>query len=151
MGKPLDHRTFIILRELPGSPDHAFRFWAEHDLKRLWTSCHPTWTVLEDSFDFRLGGCETVRWRMPDGVEQGFVAHVLDIAPAERLIYAYAMTANDVPISSSLVTIELAAAGQTTKMTMTEQGAFATAAIADQRVGGTGIGYDRLVAELAKA
>ena len=149
MGVHLEHRTFTILRDLPGSPSHAFRFWAEHDLKRLWTSCHPTWSVLQDDFDFRLGGSERVRWRMPDGIEQGFVAHFLEIAPGDRLIYAYAMTTDHVPISSSLVTVELVPQGGTTRMTMTEQAAFATVAIADQRENGTGIGFDRLVAILA--
>ncbi|WP_232846710.1 SRPBCC family protein [Devosia beringensis] len=77
MGVAVDHRSFVITRDLPGSPVHAFRFWAEHALKRRWFSCHPDWDMLEDRFDFRRDGGETLRWRMPDGTEQAMLAHFL--------------------------------------------------------------------------
>ena len=59
----VEHTTFTIERDLPGSPRHAFRFWSEKALKRRWTDCHPDWTVLDDRFDFTAGGEEAVRWR----------------------------------------------------------------------------------------
>ena len=63
----IKHSTFVIERELPGGPKHAFRFWSEPALKKLWTGCHPDWTVLEDRFDFGIGGEEAIRWRTPEG------------------------------------------------------------------------------------
>lgn len=145
MGVSVNHRTFVIERVLPGRPAHAFRFFAEYELKRRWISCHPDWTVLEDGFDFRVGGGETMRWVMPDGVEQSLQIHYLEIHPGQRIIYAYTMETNGHAISSSLVTIELEARGAGSVMTYTEQAVFGSARDGDIRESGTGIGYDRLV------
>lgn len=144
MGVAVNHRTFVIERNLPGSPRHAFRFWSEFDLKRRWISCHPTWDVLEDHFDFQLGGGERTRWRTPEGVDQAMLAHYLEIHPTERIVYAYTMLTAGKSISSSLVTVEFTQAKAGTLMTFTEQAVFGTVADGDIREAGTAIGFDRL-------
>ena len=152
MGVEVDHRTFVITRDLPGSPGHAFRFFADHALKRRWTSCHPDWQVREDWFDFSVGGGERTRWLMTDGTEQAMVAHYLEIHPRQRIVYAYTMTTAGRPISSSLVTVELTGQGEITRMTYTEQAVFGDPRDGDSREAGTGVGFERLRAELlAKA
>src|SRR5205807_7909710 len=75
----IEHTSFVVERELSTSPRHAFRFWSEAELKARWSGCHPDWVVLEDRFDFRAGGMEAKRWRTPDGDEQTFHAHYLDL------------------------------------------------------------------------
>ncbi len=144
MGVSVDHRTFVIERELPGSPAHAFRFWSDHQLKRRWNACHPDWEVIEDSFDFRVDGGERLIWRMPDGTVQQMLAHFLEIAPRQRIVYAYTMRTDARSISSSLVTVEFAGAPGGTTMTFTEQAVFADSKDGDIREGGTGVGFDRL-------
>lgn len=150
MGVTVDHRSFVIERQLSGSPAHAFRFWSEHDLKRRWNACHPDWHVLEDRFDFRVDGAESLVWRMPDGTEQAMLAHFLEIHPRERLVYAYTMRTNGSPISSSLVTVEWQGREGATIMTFTEQAVFGDPADGDIRESGTGIGFDRLRAIMAE-
>lgn len=140
----LDHRTFVIERELPGSPGHAFRFWSDHRLKRRWTACHPDWEVIEDRLDFRVGGSERLVWRMPAGSEQAMLAHFLEIVPRQRIVYAYTMRTDGESISSSLVTVEFSGNAGTTRMTFTEQAAFADARHVDICERGTGVGFDRL-------
>ena len=143
------HRSFVIERQLPGSLGHAFRFFADHALKRRWTSCHPTWTVLDDRFDFRVDGSEVTRWRLPDGSHWSMLAHYLEIAERERIVYAYTMRIDERPISSSLVTVEFALAGPRTRMTFTEQAAFGDTRDADIRETGTSGTFDRLAEEIA--
>jgi uncharacterized protein YndB with AHSA1/START domain len=145
----LDHRTFVIARELPGSVAHAFRFWSDHALKRRWNACHPDWRVIEDSFDFRVDGGERVVWRMPDGTGHEMRAHFLEIAPRERIVYAYAMRKNGRPVSASLVTVAFMEHGAGTMMTYTEQAAFADSADGDIREHGTGAGFERLRAVMS--
>lgn len=143
----VDHATFVVERMLPARPPHAFRFWSEFDLKRKWTSCHPDWTVLEDSFDFRTGGSEVVRWRTAEGEIRGFRAHYIDIVPGERIIYAYEMTLGARRLSASLATVVFTADGAQTKMTFTEQAAVLDAdAGIETRASGTGSGFERLAA-----
>ena len=144
MGVTVDHRSFVIERVLPGSPAHAFRFWSEHDLKRRWNACHPDWQVIEDRFDFRVDGVESMIWRMPDGTEQQMLAHFLEVHPRQRIVYAYTMRTNGAPISSSLVTVELNGRDRQTLMTFTEQAVFANPSDGDIRESGTGIGFSRL-------
>ena len=144
MGVTVDHRSFVIERELPGSPRHAFRFWSEHELKRRWNACHPDWQVIEDRFDFRVDGHESVIWRMPDGTKQTMLAHFLEVHPRQRIVYAYTMRTNEVSISSSLVTVEFEGQDGKTIMTFTEQAVFVNSADGDMRESGTGIGFSRL-------
>lgn len=146
----VEHSTFTIERELPASPRHAFRFWSEADLKTRWNSCHADWTVLEDIFDFRIGGVEAKRWRTAEGHEQTFRAHYLDIVPERRIIYAYDMSFKGQRLSASLATVEFVLAGTQTRMTFTEQVAFLGGVDARrERVVGTETGFDRLVEVIA--
>jgi len=73
--EPVAHTSFVVERELSANPKHAFRFWSEAELKARWSGCHPDWTVLEDRFNFHVGGGEAKRWRTPEGSEQTFHAH----------------------------------------------------------------------------
>ena len=141
----IQHSTFVVERELPGSPAHAFRFWADPVLKERWSGCHPDWTVLEDVRDFQTGGMEVKRWRMPSGTEMAVSTVYLDILPDERIIYAYKMSFGARPDSTSLVSIEFRSLGGRTKVKVTEQGAFLNGG-SQERVAGTEEGYDRLVA-----
>ena len=144
MGINVDHRTFVIERELPGSPAHAFRFWSDFALKRQWTACHPDWHVIEDHFDFTIDGSERMKWRMPDGTDQAMLARYLEIYPRQRIVYAYTMLTSGKSISSSLVTVEFTPNGGSTTMTFTEQAVFGNAADGDIRETGTETGFDRL-------
>jgi uncharacterized protein YndB with AHSA1/START domain len=88
-------------------------------------------------------------WRMPDGTEQAMHAYYLEIHPRERIIYAYTMLTAGRSISSSLVTVEFTGRGGTTLMTFTEQAVFGDVEDGDIRESGTGIGFDRLIEEMA--
>jgi uncharacterized protein YndB with AHSA1/START domain len=146
------HRTFTVERRLPGSPRHAFRFWADPALKRAWTDCHADWTVLEDLFDFRDGGDEVKRWRMPGGQELSFRARYFDIEPARRIVYAFDMSVGAARQSVSLATVGLFAEGAETRMLFSEQIAFLGGEEALRaRIDGTAEGFDRLVAVVEAA
>jgi uncharacterized protein YndB with AHSA1/START domain len=146
----VEHATFVIERDLPGRPRHAFRFWSEIDLKKRWNDCHADWTVLEDTFDFRVGGVEAKRWRTTEGNELVFRAHYFDIVPDRRIIYAYEMSFKSQRLSASLATVEFVRVGTQTRMIFTEQAAFLGDANARrERVIGTEAGFDRLVAAMA--
>lgn len=150
MSGRLHHTSFVLERRLPGSQSLAFRFWADHALKRSWNGCHPDCTVIEDTFDFRVGGAETMIWRMPDGTEQSFVAHFLDIARPDRIVYAYVMRTDGAHLSSSVVSVEFTPATGGSVMHYTEQAAFRDEATGNMRASGTGTGFDRLVAAMER-
>lgn len=141
----VEHKTFVVERELAASPKHAFRFFSEPALKERWTSCHPDWTVLEEAFDFRVGGVEAKRWRTDKGDEQTFLARYLDIVPAQRIVYAFDMSFAGERLSASLATVELFAEAARTRMVFTEQIAWlGDASMLPLRIAGTGDGLDLL-------
>jgi uncharacterized protein YndB with AHSA1/START domain len=145
--EPIEHTSFAAEREFSASAKHVFRFWSEAELKARWNGCHPDWLVLEDRFDFRVGGTEVKRWRTLAGDDQTFHAHYFDIVPERRIIYAYEMSFAGARRSVSLVTVTFATVGRKTKMTFTEQVAILSGgkAARDQRLAGTEQGLDRLV------
>jgi uncharacterized protein YndB with AHSA1/START domain len=146
MRERIEHTSFVVERELSASPRHAFRFWSEAALKARWNDCHLDWRVLEDSFDFRVGGTEVKRWRTPEGDDQTFHAHYLDIVPERRIIYAYEMSFAGTRLSASLVTVTFETLGRKTKMIFTEQVVILSGGkvAREQRLLGTEQGIDRL-------
>jgi len=147
----LAHTSFVVERALPGRPARAFRYFAELELKRRWTQCHPDWREIEVQLDFRIGGAELSRLRAPDGAVHAFRAHYLDIVVPARIVYAFTMRVDDALVSSSLATIELTAAGRGTAMHYTEHAAFVDAAAIPGRRDGTGHGFDRLAATIERS
>lgn len=146
-----EHASFIIERNLPGRPKHAFRFWSEPEMKRRWASCHTDWQELEYSFDFRVGGSEVSCLKAPDGSLHAMRSYFLDIVEGCRIIYAYEMTADGNRISTSLATVEFTPSETGTLMTFTEQAVFLDGlASAETREEGTEMGFDRLKLEIEK-
>ena len=149
-GTSVDHATFVIERHFRTTPARTFRFWSERALKERWNECHPHWTVIEESFDFRIGGIEASRKRTADGKEQTFTSHYLDIVAPHRIVYAFEMSFGGQRLSASLATVELRPEAAQTRMKYTEQIAFfGSRAALDERIDGTGGGFDRLAELIA--
>jgi uncharacterized protein YndB with AHSA1/START domain len=60
-------------------------------------------------------------------------AVVQDIIPDRRIVLVYKMTIGPEPLSVSLATVELAASGDGTRLTYTEQGAYLDTSIASAK------------------
>jgi uncharacterized protein YndB with AHSA1/START domain len=87
--------------------------------------------------------------RWAGGKTSAFGASYQDIVPNQRIIYAYGMKIDGVPISVSLATIEFRPAGSGTLLVITEQGAFLDGyEDGGSRENGTGMLLDRLAASL---
>jgi uncharacterized protein YndB with AHSA1/START domain len=79
------------------------------------------------------------------------LAHFLEVHPRQRIVYAYTMRTNEVPISSSLVTVEFEGRDGSSIMTFTEQAVFGSVADGDIREHGTGVGFTRLREAMSEA
>lgn len=82
-------------------------------------------TQAADHHDFRVGGTERCVFRGADGPEMTFAGTYLDIVENKYLIYAYSMTIEGAPLSSSLATVELVASGKGAAMLFTEHTCYA--------------------------
>ena len=119
------HGSFTIERKFDAPPALVYSAFAtEKASKRGFPGrrSNGPWRIA--SFDFRVGGRETLTGKWKTGMITRFDAHYHDIVPDERIIYSYTMHVNDNKISVSLATIEFKKAGSGTQLVLTEQGAF---------------------------
>jgi uncharacterized protein YndB with AHSA1/START domain len=118
------HSTFSLERTYDASPARVFAAFADPDQKYQWFAGPPDWRETTFEIDFRVGGRELNRGGPHDGPIHSFDALYYDIVPDQRIVYSYEMHLDDKRISVSLATIELAPAGDGTRLTLTEQGAY---------------------------
>jgi uncharacterized protein YndB with AHSA1/START domain len=143
------HAIFSLERVYDASPALVFRALSDPAAKARWFEGGGGWTPIERTMDVRPGGRERARGRWPNGLITTFDAVYFDVVPNRRLVYCYEMHLDARKISVSLATIDLAPAGASTRLKLTEQGAFLDGYDdAGSREHGTGLLLDRLGASL---
>jgi uncharacterized protein YndB with AHSA1/START domain len=147
------HASFVIERTFKQAPERVFNAFANPAAKARWFSGpSDQWKEKLRQFDFRVGGREQLIGTWTGGKTSSFDAYYQDIVPNERIIYAYGMKIDGVPISVSLATIEFKRAASGTLLVITEQGAFLDGyEDGGSRENGTGMLLDRLAASLERA
>lgn len=144
------HSTFVIERNYPTSPQRVFAAFSDPAKKRRWFAEERSATE-EFEMDFRVGGFERVRFRLPDGRPCRNDTVYQDILPDRRIVIAYTMTLDDQRISSSQATTEFLPAAKGTDLIFTEQAAFFEGADGPQmREAGWRQLLDQLATELAR-
>lgn len=114
------HATFSIERHYEVPPARVFSAWADAGAKARWFAGPGA----AHELDFRIGGREITRGGHPDGTEMTFTTTYHDIVPNERIVYAATLHGGETLATVSLTTVEFAAVGDGTRLTLTEQGAF---------------------------
>lgn len=113
------HATFSLERTYRASTAQVFSAWADPAAKARWfagpDSAH--------ELDFRVGGREVNQGRH-DGALLTFESFYRDIVPGARIIYTSTLSADETLSTVSLTTVELSPAGDSTRLVLTEQGAY---------------------------
>ena len=144
------HTSFVIEREFAASPARVFKAWGDPSAKQRWADCHADHGTTEYGMDFRVGGHEVQRAVLPGGRSMLIDKVFIEIAPDDRIIFAYSMAMDRKMISASLVTVEFQAVGMGTSMRFTEQLAYLDGhEDLDMRIKGTNDGFDRLALEMS--
>jgi uncharacterized protein YndB with AHSA1/START domain len=145
------HGTFTLERVYDAAPARVFKAWADPAIKARWFVGPSDWQLLERAIDFRVGGTERLSGRKGSGIVSTFDAVYHDIVPDQRIIYCYDMRLDEVHISASLATVQLASAGAGTRLTFTEQAVFLDGYDdSGSREHGTRILLEQLGGELAR-
>jgi uncharacterized protein YndB with AHSA1/START domain len=82
------------------------------------------WVIAEQTFDFREGGRGRKRFGPRDDPRFATDTVYREIVQDRRIVYSYALSARDVPVSVSLTTVALAPDGQGTRLLLVEQIVF---------------------------
>lgn len=120
------HSTFVLEHTYPAAPEQVFAAWASAGAKAAWFVSAPEGGSVTAplSMDFRVGGAEHVAAVMADGAEFVYWGRYEDIVPGERIVATTQMYKDQQRISVSVTTVEFAAEGDGTRLTLTEQGAY---------------------------
>lgn len=118
------HKSFVIERVYPTTPDRVFRAFADPEQKRRWFAEGEGFVVDSYSLDFRVGGFERTRFRVVGGPAMTNDCVYLDIVQQQRILFAYSMTLEGAPMSSSLGCMEFTKVSGGTLLLFTEHTAY---------------------------
>jgi uncharacterized protein YndB with AHSA1/START domain len=120
----ISHDTFAIERTYDAPVAQVYQAWADPQLKARWFAGSADALGSGYELDFQVGGREVNRGGPPGGPVYIYESKFQDIVPEQRIVYTYEMYADEVRISVSLATVEFRSQPATTRLILTEQGAF---------------------------
>jgi uncharacterized protein YndB with AHSA1/START domain len=143
--RSVEHGDFRVERTYGVAPGTAFAAWSDPDAKSHWFAGPNA----RHSLDFRVGGVERVVSTMPDGRELVFESVYRDIRPDRRIVYSSTLSTDGALATVSITTVEFAANGDGTSLTLTEQDTYLDGQeLPEWREEGTGTWLDGLGSHL---
>jgi uncharacterized protein YndB with AHSA1/START domain len=118
------HASFTIERTYAAAPAKVFAAFSDPEAKRRWYVDGEGFTTESYEPGFGNGAFERSSFRFKGGPLIRNDTVYLDVQQGERLIFAYSMSLEGQPMSSSLVTILFEPSGTGTRLVFTEQGAY---------------------------
>ncbi len=139
------HGSFEIERTFDADCGQVFQAWSDPEIKARWFIGPESWSPVERSSDFRIGGIEVLEGCFGDGTKTVYMARFHNIVPDSLLVYAYDMHIDGAHLSVSLVSVQFAQLIAGTKMIYTEQAVYLDGKDGSaSRKGGVGSHFDLL-------
>jgi len=142
------HDTIVLERRFAASPARVFNAWSDPVARDRWDVPGDDWVVAESQHDFQVGGREYSYFGPPGAPRYRGDGTYLRIVPDSLIVMAGTMSADRIPMTASLSTVEFVADGTATLMRYTEQSAFMGDETAAMRIEGWTEIFDRLAKEL---
>ena len=114
--KTKESASLKIVRKYNAAPDKVWRALTEPEALKQWMGPADAFKVLVAEADPRVGGRYHFVMKSPDGEEHDVSGVYREVVPNRKLVYTWAWKST--PERESLVTIELAAAGGGTELTL---------------------------------
>lgn len=118
MNESQDSANITIVRHFPAAPDAVYRAWTDPAQFGRWFGGAST-TVEDVAMDLRVGGEWRARMVLGDGAEIGWHGAYRELDPPRRLVLTLADRPGD---QYELVTVELSATADGTRMVFTQRG-----------------------------
>lgn len=124
MSDTITHAAFTIERRYRHPRAKVFKAFSDAEARRRWYIEGEGFTIESYVPGFGVGEAESSSFRYRGGPLITNDTVWQDIVPNERAIFAYRMTIDGAPMSSSLVTILFEPDGEGARLVLTEQGAY---------------------------
>lgn len=146
------HSTFVVERSFPKPPQTVFAAFSDPARMRRWYGEGDGHNVEEFTSDFRVGGVQTLRYRLKEGTPVAGMtinneARFQEIQPDQRIVTVSTMDLSGKRIVASQVTIEFLPNGDGTDLVLTHQGAFFQSGLTSQMLDA---GWRALMEKLAQ-
>lgn len=116
------HDTVVVRRSYDAEVDRVFHAWTDPQaLARWYTPGDDGWSAKILDHDFRVGGRKWITFGPAEGPPFFEDCRYEDIVPGRRLCYSMRIARGDVPITVSMVTVELVPRRQRTEVVVTDQ------------------------------
>lgn len=115
------HATLIFERDVPAPIEKVFAAFADLRARCEWGAPSDTAVLIYDEADFREGGQDRFRCGAKANPNIHGVTRYLDIVANRRVVSSETISMDGRRLCASLTTLELAANGDTTKLTSTTQ------------------------------
>jgi uncharacterized protein YndB with AHSA1/START domain len=123
------HNTFVIEHHYPYPPEKLYAAFSDPARKRRWYADSAERAAEQFAMDFRVGGTESVLYRMGadtpfPGVALSSIGSYQDIVANQRVVIAQTMSLGGRHISSALITFEFVPNAAGADLVLTHQAAF---------------------------
>jgi uncharacterized protein YndB with AHSA1/START domain len=116
------HDTVVVRRSYDAPAARVFAAWSDAAaLQRWYVPGDGSWSSKVLTHEFRRGGAKRLEFGPPGGPTYTEDCRYEDIVPERRICFAMTILRAGVPITTSMVTVELVARGARTDTVVTDQ------------------------------
>ncbi|MEM7695863.1 MAG: SRPBCC domain-containing protein [Pseudomonadota bacterium] len=114
----LAHSTLTLTRNVAATPARVFAMWKEPEERVVWGAPFEGVTMTYTATDFSEGGHEVCECKMPDGETFTVKTNYYNLVPDQRLVFTEALHAEGANLGVSLVSVDIAPAGEGVTLTV---------------------------------
>jgi uncharacterized protein YndB with AHSA1/START domain len=115
------HATLVFEREVPATVEKVFAAFANAKIRAEWSAPSDTATIIYDQEDFREGCEDRFRCGSKSNPNIHGTTRYLEIIAGRRIVSSETISMNGKLLCASLITLEFAQSGSTTKLRNTSQ------------------------------
>jgi uncharacterized protein YndB with AHSA1/START domain len=115
------HATLVFEREVPATVEKVFAAFANAKIRAEWSAPSDTATIIYDQEDFREGCEDRFRCGSKSNPNIHGTTRYLEIIPGRRIVSSETISMDGKRLCASLITLEIAQSGSTTKLRSTSQ------------------------------